>query len=317
MASPQLENGYTRLANELLEQFACRAFTQRELAVLLVILRNTYGVKGRKSYPYATRQIAEASGIHQAHVRATIAALQESRVVIVANGEIGIEKDHDLWTTRNRTGNTKSVRTDLVRTESVRSHQISAHDRTESVRSHDAQPPVCNEWQAPKERKKDPPSNTPIGGDRTHATGSALRFQRGLGRPSGDPWLWTQTDLAVLVEAGEAVGVGAGELADKIGRALAKRDDHACDDWHAMEPALVALWCQSAIGEAVRATGRRGDPTVCSYAARIIGDRLAAGLDLLASKVTPMRSRSSAAEAKRAANDAGIASLAAMGYFDA
>ncbi|WP_374993057.1 replication protein, partial [Burkholderia multivorans] len=41
--SPQIEDGYTRIANELYEAILGFGFTQRQLLVLLTVLRKTYG----------------------------------------------------------------------------------------------------------------------------------------------------------------------------------------------------------------------------------------------------------------------------------
>ena len=43
MASPQKENGYTTIANELLEAIYGRKFSASQIKILLIILRFTYG----------------------------------------------------------------------------------------------------------------------------------------------------------------------------------------------------------------------------------------------------------------------------------
>jgi phage replication O-like protein O len=43
MASPQLENGYTRVANELLEATAKFPFNGSQLRLILFLWRKTYG----------------------------------------------------------------------------------------------------------------------------------------------------------------------------------------------------------------------------------------------------------------------------------
>jgi phage replication O-like protein O len=43
MASPQLENGYTRIANELLEATAKFPFNGSQLRMILFLWRKTYG----------------------------------------------------------------------------------------------------------------------------------------------------------------------------------------------------------------------------------------------------------------------------------
>ena len=43
MANPQKENGYTTIANELLEAIYCSKFSPTEFKMLLFIFRYTYG----------------------------------------------------------------------------------------------------------------------------------------------------------------------------------------------------------------------------------------------------------------------------------
>ena len=49
-ANPQLENGYTRIANELFEAIIEYPFTCAELRIILFIIRRTYGWKTSKSF---------------------------------------------------------------------------------------------------------------------------------------------------------------------------------------------------------------------------------------------------------------------------
>ncbi|MGB4239468.1 MAG: replication protein, partial [Candidatus Hydrothermia bacterium] len=52
MASPQVENGYTMLSNELLDNFikVTRFLSPYEIAVWLAILRKTYGYKKKEDW---------------------------------------------------------------------------------------------------------------------------------------------------------------------------------------------------------------------------------------------------------------------------
>ncbi|OED41232.1 hypothetical protein AB833_10080 [Chromatiales bacterium (ex Bugula neritina AB1)] len=43
MANPQIVDGYTRIANELLDALIRSGLTKRELRVVLVVIRQTYG----------------------------------------------------------------------------------------------------------------------------------------------------------------------------------------------------------------------------------------------------------------------------------
>ncbi len=49
MANPQTDNGFTSIANELYEAILKAPLTARQLKVVLLIIRYTYGFKRRKN----------------------------------------------------------------------------------------------------------------------------------------------------------------------------------------------------------------------------------------------------------------------------
>ena len=58
MANPQLENGYTRISNELLDAIGKANFSATELEIVLCVIRFTYGF-GRTSHKLSASFIAE------------------------------------------------------------------------------------------------------------------------------------------------------------------------------------------------------------------------------------------------------------------
>lgn len=118
MASPQLEDGYVRWANELLEQVYRRDdFTARELRVILYVGRYTYGFN-RKTMPYSPAAMAKELGWRREHAGRLCRYLAGRHVLVFSadprptaasgaarglgwNGlppqEIGIQKDFDTW----------------------------------------------------------------------------------------------------------------------------------------------------------------------------------------------------------------------------
>ncbi|MDO7485482.1 replication protein [Peribacillus frigoritolerans] len=48
MADVQLENGYTRVANEILEAIQMYTFTTNQLKIIMAVWRNTYGYTRKK-----------------------------------------------------------------------------------------------------------------------------------------------------------------------------------------------------------------------------------------------------------------------------
>jgi phage replication O-like protein O len=97
MASPQIENGYTKVANELLEALARINLDPYENRVLLFIIRKTYGWHKKMDW-ISLSQIAMGTGIRKSHISRTINSLEERNLVIRgSNKHIGLQKDYERW----------------------------------------------------------------------------------------------------------------------------------------------------------------------------------------------------------------------------
>lgn len=104
MASPQKENGYTPISNELIEKLAgAAALSARELRVLLVIMRKTWGWKKKKDR-ISLGQVATLTGIGRQHISTIVASLVKRGYLLrdipvggkgIRTYEIG--KDYDVW----------------------------------------------------------------------------------------------------------------------------------------------------------------------------------------------------------------------------
>jgi len=81
MSNPQIENGYTRIANELLEAIIKHPFSRREYAVLMCIIRCTYGFN-KKEDAISGWQISEMTGIDRSHVSKTINELTKNNIIL-------------------------------------------------------------------------------------------------------------------------------------------------------------------------------------------------------------------------------------------
>lgn len=95
-ASPQLENGYTRIANELYEATMQYSLNGYELRVLHAIIRKTYGF-GKKNDYIAFSQITELTKIKKTHVSRTVAALLSYNIVTKLGNNLGINKNISQW----------------------------------------------------------------------------------------------------------------------------------------------------------------------------------------------------------------------------
>lgn len=99
MASPQTENGYTKIANELLEALIAFRLKGTELAVVLFVARRSYGWSARKTKPLGVREMAEEMGdLPPASVSLAVQVLIENKVLIRdENRCYKVNKDYEAW----------------------------------------------------------------------------------------------------------------------------------------------------------------------------------------------------------------------------
>lgn len=100
MASPQAENGYLKIANELFEAIVAHPFTKRQIKVVLAVVRKTYGY-GKKVDDLTSSQLASMTGLADSHCRAAVLELERLRVLNVSRGKygkcLGMNKDYEQW----------------------------------------------------------------------------------------------------------------------------------------------------------------------------------------------------------------------------
>lgn len=102
MVSPQCENGFTRIANELLEAILLKRIPGQELRIVLFVMRKTYGFM-KKSDRISYGQIAKATGIPRTRVIMHIKSLVSKKVLGSLNNgtrqpsTIWINKDYSQW----------------------------------------------------------------------------------------------------------------------------------------------------------------------------------------------------------------------------
>nr|WP_299241441.1 replication protein [uncultured Halomonas sp.] len=97
--SPQLEDGYTRIANELLEQVMSAPFTLREMRVVIAVVRLTYGWN-RKQARITAGLLAKLTGMPATKASQTLAALIDKNVITRYGGSrspISLNKHTDEW----------------------------------------------------------------------------------------------------------------------------------------------------------------------------------------------------------------------------
>lgn len=95
----KLENGYTRIANDLLEAMICRPFSPSQWSVVMAVARLTYGYRKRTA-PIPTKKIATVCKMKPWLARYAVAGLIEAQVLFREGGqrgEIGINNHVEQW----------------------------------------------------------------------------------------------------------------------------------------------------------------------------------------------------------------------------
>jgi len=96
MANPQLENGYTKIANEIMEALAKTNMSAYQSRCVLFLLRKTYGFN-RKSDHIALSQWVSGTGIRKPHVCRTLKELQQKSIITNSGNKWGFNKNYKQW----------------------------------------------------------------------------------------------------------------------------------------------------------------------------------------------------------------------------
>ena len=96
MASPQLENGFTRVANELLEAILRTQLSSREQKCLLAVARETYGWSCKAKTVTAYR-VATLTGIQRTKASVALGTLKQRNILVNGSGGLGLQKDYETW----------------------------------------------------------------------------------------------------------------------------------------------------------------------------------------------------------------------------
>ena len=114
MASPQLEDGYTRIANELVEALCVAMPGATEGQIIWAILRKTYGWK-KKSDKISIGQLCELTGKSRRMIIYAMQNLEAKKIIKILRkkgrgninqvNEISLNKNHPEWVVQEKSHN--------------------------------------------------------------------------------------------------------------------------------------------------------------------------------------------------------------------
>lgn len=91
-----IDDGYTRFANELLEAIASADLTARQLKVMLAYVRKTYGFN-KKTDRIADEQIAQLTGLSRQNVNKAKKELISMNCLFMDGNQIGVNRVVSAW----------------------------------------------------------------------------------------------------------------------------------------------------------------------------------------------------------------------------
>lgn len=117
MASPQLENGYTSIANEILDNLCKLSLNGTELKVVICIFRYTFGFR-RKSHKLSASFISRYGNCELSSVKRALKRLQEKKIVVCVNpekkgvtAELMFNKNYEQWSTSSKKATSSEITT--------------------------------------------------------------------------------------------------------------------------------------------------------------------------------------------------------------
>jgi phage replication O-like protein O len=101
LADVQLENGYTRIANDILEHMAMVKLSPTQYRILFLIWRCTYGFR-KKEHEMSLSYINKATGIEKRNIQRELKSLEEKKIIHqeIKNGiyrKLSFNKNYDEW----------------------------------------------------------------------------------------------------------------------------------------------------------------------------------------------------------------------------
>lgn len=95
MTTPQIEQGYTKIANEIVGYLAKTYMSSYESQILWAIFSKTYGFNKKEDW-VSNSQFVEITGMHKAHVSRTLKKLMLRKIVTQSGNKIAFQKDSRL-----------------------------------------------------------------------------------------------------------------------------------------------------------------------------------------------------------------------------
>ena len=108
MPRHKLDSGYTKIVSLIIEAFARLNATKEEWRVLMAVIRLTYGWS-KKADVIKLKTIVGITGLLPANASRAKKSLLTRNILHEVGGELGVQKDYDLWVDDKKYGGNRGV----------------------------------------------------------------------------------------------------------------------------------------------------------------------------------------------------------------
>ena len=158
-----IDDGYTRIANELLEAVMAADLTARQLKVVLAVIRKTYGF-GKKFDRITNTQIAAMTGIHHTHVCKAKNEMIAMNIIVTNGMAIGVNKVISDWNfSISQHGKTLAETANETLAKSANTHKPTQLNTKETIQKKERKdPPKSPKGECGGQEKQPVSKKTPI-----------------------------------------------------------------------------------------------------------------------------------------------------------
>lgn len=128
MANPQTENGFTKIANEILEKLSLYGINGSEYRIILLVIRKTYGF-GKKKDKISLTQFQKGTLMNRAQAVKTIKTLVCKRILLKENNGYIFNKNWEQWVVHKRIPSMQKDTTASMQKHTKSSMQKHTHKR--------------------------------------------------------------------------------------------------------------------------------------------------------------------------------------------
>jgi len=95
--NPQLEDGFARIANEILDELSKINLSPYDWRVVIQVFRWTYGYQSQKDTDIKPSRIAEITGLSLPHVSRSLKRLEDMNIIFRSGSRVGFNKRYREW----------------------------------------------------------------------------------------------------------------------------------------------------------------------------------------------------------------------------